>query len=65
MKTHTTKPQAKTKISEALQKLIVKRSHVKKKLPLTKDPFFSSPPVDLGRTNNTIIDEILYGKNGA
>ncbi len=25
------------------------------------DPFFSSDPVDIGLTNNEIIDELLYG----
>jgi hypothetical protein len=25
------------------------------------DPFFAAAPVDLGHTNNDIIDELLYG----
>ena len=31
-------------------------------LPIKKDDsFFSSAPVDIGHTNNEIIDELLYG----
>ncbi len=31
-------------------------------IPIKKDdPFFSSAPVDIGHTNNEIIDELLYG----
>jgi len=25
------------------------------------DPFFSSEPVDIGHTNNDLIDKVLYG----
>jgi hypothetical protein len=65
MKTHTLKPHSKKKSSTKLKKLSVRKRVVKKKLPLDKDPFFSAQPVDLGPTNNNIIDEILYGKKSA
>lgn len=33
-----------------------------KPVPIKKDDsFFSSAPVDIGHTNNEIIDELLYG----
>jgi hypothetical protein len=33
-----------------------------KPVPIKKDdPFFSSAPVDIGHTNNEIIDKLLYG----
>jgi hypothetical protein len=64
MKTAISKPLFKT-VLKTLDKQIVKRKQAKKTLTLERDPFFSSPPIDLGRTNNEIIDEILYGKNGA
>lgn len=31
-------------------------------IPIKKDdPFFSSTPVDIGHTNNEMIDKLLYG----
>ena len=65
MKTAIQKYALKSAVSKTLDKLLVKGKRSHKKQALSKDPFFSSPPVDLGRTNNKIIDEILYGKNGA
>lgn len=67
MKTHTIKSRVKRVSSKKLQKQTVKKGRIKKKPLLAEDPFFSSSPVDLGRTNNTIIDQILYGyeKQGA
>lgn len=62
MKTHTLKTHSKKKSSTKLKKLFVRKRASKKKLPLDKDPFFSAQPVDLGPTNNNIIDGILYGK---
>jgi len=64
MKTHTLKPHSKKKSSIKLRK-ITRRRVAKKKLPLGKDPFFSAQPVDLGVTNDSIIDEILYSKKSA
>lgn len=65
MKTAFQKHSLKSAVSKTLDKLLVKGKRSSKKQVLSKDPFFSSPPIDLGRTNNKIIDEILYGKNGA
>lgn len=64
MKTRTVKlhTKAKAKTSRDMQKLIPKRKLTTEKIPLTTDPFFSSPAIDIGHTNNDIIDEILYGK---
>lgn len=64
MKASTTKLRTKTKTLKDIQKLIAKKKRGTTNLPLEKDPFFSSPAVDIGRTNNDIIDQILYGKNG-
>ncbi|MBI5427750.1 MAG: hypothetical protein HZA02_05665 [Nitrospinae bacterium] len=60
----TTANPSQSKISKSLQKLVVKKKPSRKK-DLSADPFFSSPPVDLGRTNNAVIDRILYGKKEA
>ncbi len=46
-----------------LKNLVVKKMTSRKKVPLSADSFFSSQPVDLGRMNNDIIDQILYGKS--
>ena len=62
MKTVAKKVRSKT--HTALQKPKAKIVARKKNL-LATDPFFSSLPVDLGQTNNTIIDRTLYGKKGA
>lgn len=62
MKTTVKKPHS--KIPATLKNLVVKKKASRKKIPLSADPFFSSPPVGLGRTNNAIIDQILYGKSG-
>jgi hypothetical protein len=64
VKNSAVKPRIKEKSRPTLQKQIVKRKPQPKKVTLKNDPFFSSSPVDLGRTNNAIIDQILYGKNG-
>lgn len=53
------------KTLEDLKNLVVKKKTARKKVLLSADSFFSSPPVDLGRTNNAVIDRILYGKSGA
>jgi hypothetical protein len=63
MKTVTGK--TRPKAPEELKNLVVKKKVSRKKAPLSADSFFSSPPVDLGRTNNAVIDQILYGKSGA
>ena len=65
MKTALQRHSVKSAVSKTLNKLLVKGKRSHKKQALSKDPFFSSRPVDLGRTNNKIIDEMLYGKNGA
>lgn len=64
MKASITKLRRKTKTVKDIQKLITKKRRGITNVPLEKDPFFSSAAVDIGRTNNDIIDQILYGKNG-
>ena len=65
LKTNTVKSHSKKKTSGKLKTLSLKGRIAKKKLPLAKNPFFSSEPVDLGVTNNSLIDELLYGKKSA
>jgi len=64
MKSSPAKLHTRDKTLKNIQKLIAKKKQGIKNLPLEKDLFFSSPAVDIGHTNNDIIDQILYGKNG-
>jgi hypothetical protein len=61
----TVAKKSRLKIPESLRKLTVKKRSMRKKAPVSTDAFFSAPPVELGRTNNAVIDRILYGKSGA
>ncbi len=65
MKVAALKPLPKPVRSKRLEQFLVKGKRANKRTRLSKDPFFSSPPVDFDRTNNKIIDQILYGKNGS